>query len=146
MRHPRVREVQAFTLLELLVVMAIIAVVAGILLPAVRTVRARAQGTTCQANLRIISTTFLQYTTEYGDHYPFGFVFNKQQANGRPVDGSLASISYIAWFSCCDKYLTGGTNELTPYDSPTGSDGGTTRVFHSAFKCPAVPAGFQQQV
>lgn len=136
----------AFTLLELVVVMGIIAIATGILLPSVHKARSRSQEVFCQANLRILSTALRQYTIEYADRYPFGFTFNKFNVNtGRPTDGG--SSGYIAWFSSIDKYLTAGTNEITLLDANSGFiDGATMRNFNAAFKCPSVSSNFQQKV
>jgi prepilin-type processing-associated H-X9-DG protein len=72
-----------------------------------RQMRGRSQSISCQSNLQTLSTAFVQYNQEYMDRYPYGFVFNRQNAIGRPAGGENP-INYITWFSSLDKYLTAG--------------------------------------
>ena len=133
-----------FTLVELLVVIGIIAVLISVLLPALSKARGRAQTISCASNLRQVTLAVLNYAAEYKGSLPYGMVFNKQTATGRPAAGDS---SYITWFSSADKYMTAKSSFPIPYDYNTGFfDGGTTRKFNPAFKCPAVPSDFQQQV
>lgn len=140
------QRVCGFSLLELIVVMAIMAIMAGILLPAIHRARSRSSEIFCQSNLRTLATGLMQYTMDYNDRYPFGFTFNKfNPNNGRPTDGGASG--YITWFSSVDKYLTSGANEIILLDANSGFvDGATTRNFHSAFKCPSVSSNFQQKI
>jgi len=140
----RLRYAGAFTLVELLVVIGIIAVLIGILLPALSRARASAYTVSCGSNLRQVYTAARQYATEFKDSLPFGMIFNKTSAAGRPAGGDT---SYITWFSSCDKYMTAKSSEVILLDANSGFvDGATRRVFSKAFKCPAADAGFLQQV
>lgn len=59
-----------FTLIEVLVVIAIIAVLAAILFPVLATARESARTTACQSNLRQIGLAIKQYIQDFDDHYP----------------------------------------------------------------------------
>ena len=60
----------AFTLVELLVVMAIIGILAGLMIPVLGSARASARDTQCLSNLRNIGTAMMMYIGVYDDHIP----------------------------------------------------------------------------
>ena len=68
---------RAFTLVELLVVIGIIAALIGILLPVLAGVSARGRDVKCQANLRTIGQMCLTYAAEYKGSLPYGYYYNR---------------------------------------------------------------------
>ncbi|NJL31674.1 MAG: prepilin-type N-terminal cleavage/methylation domain-containing protein [Phycisphaerales bacterium] len=61
-----------FTLIELLVVISIIALLIGILLPALASARESGRTTSCLSSLRQISLLFEVYSNDYKDQMPGG--------------------------------------------------------------------------
>ncbi len=81
---------RAFTLIELLVVISIIAVLASMLLPAIKLVRAAALGTRCANNLAQINIASGVYSEEW---------------NGMLVPSYTGSISWKFWYDLLADYM-----------------------------------------
>jgi prepilin-type processing-associated H-X9-DG protein len=78
------RNVTAFTLVELLVVIGIIALLISILLPTLASVRQSASAIKCRSNLKQIGTGIYMYAQANNGLLPYGFVFTGATIPGEP--------------------------------------------------------------
>lgn len=69
MKQDRKSSYRVFTLVELMIVIAIIAILAGLLLPALNKARERAKSTGCLNNLRSINMAVQNYADDNDDRY-----------------------------------------------------------------------------
>lgn len=77
---------KAFTIIELMVVMAVITVLAAILLPVAITARNRARTAACLSNLRQLGAAVFMYADDHDGYLPF--------VNASPFAGSWTSRNY----------------------------------------------------
>ncbi len=109
MKHQR-----GFTLLEMMIVVAIIAILAGVLIPNFTRARAQAATSACMANEKAIATALELYFTDH-QSYPAGGSVNSAfvttmngYMNQIPVDPAAGSGKYYA-------YTTSTTGGVTTY-------------------------------
>ncbi len=74
----------AFTLLEILVVVAIIALLAAILFPAFSRARQKARDVNCLSNMKQIGLGTLQYVQDNDETWPIFYAYNSVPASGNP--------------------------------------------------------------
>jgi prepilin-type N-terminal cleavage/methylation domain-containing protein len=88
---------RAFTLIELLIVIAIIAILAAILIPNFLHARAMSQTSACEGNEKELSVAMEEYAVDHGGTYPADFGANALTTpylNFTPIDPA-SGLSYI---------------------------------------------------
>jgi prepilin-type N-terminal cleavage/methylation domain-containing protein/prepilin-type processing-associated H-X9-DG protein len=92
----------AFTLIEILIVIAIIALLAAILFPVFSRARERARQASCQSNLKQIGMAIMQYTSDNDERLPQAYYWFK-------ADGSTAqnydTVPASSWRVMIDPYV-----------------------------------------
>ncbi len=91
----RISSRKGFTLIELMIVIAIIAILAAILVP--NFIRARAQGqlTACKSNLKNIGTALEMYATDNGGRYPNNDLHKLSETGSIGNDSTQAYLKQI---------------------------------------------------
>lgn len=105
---------KAFTLVELLVVISIIGLLAGLGIPAISAGLSKAKDGACLANLRQLGTALLSYPADNGGYLP--------RANNNAVDGNPNGVE---WPKAIYEYI------------PTKSGSITGKQVNKVFLCPA---------
>ena len=87
---------RAFTLVELLVVIAIIGVLVGLLLPAVQAARESARRSSCQSNLKQIGLALHNYHDSF-DAFPIGAATAPALRAGPLADLPVLCVVWCLW-------------------------------------------------
>ena len=95
--HRRGRHPCAFTLVELLVVIGIIAVLIGILLPTVARAREQARRASCLSNLRQVGMAMRFYAYDNRDQVPLGYRTNTKQFNSMVYSNTAKKFVLFGW-------------------------------------------------
>ena len=83
------RGIKHFSLIELLIVIAIIAILVGMLLPALNKARAKASQTSCISNMKQLFQAQSEYMDSYNDWLPKG---------GLPITASkIVDLILVCW-------------------------------------------------
>ncbi|MFA5506354.1 MAG: prepilin-type N-terminal cleavage/methylation domain-containing protein [Vulcanimicrobiota bacterium] len=126
MKRVPLRKNTGFTLIELMIVIAIIAILAAILVPNMVRARSRSQLTACTTNLRNIATALEMYNVDFSGRYP--------------TDFGILTPNYIKVVPECpaaasDTYTSSYTVTMIPDSFEIFCDGSN----HAGFTSPGFP-------
>lgn len=99
------RPSHGFTLVELLIVIAIIGVLAAMLLPVINSVRSRGLMTACTSNLRQVGTAMVSYSADRRNRGRMPHEDKDDSVKG------VAGYKNYCWFDAIDEYI--GTGNLS---------------------------------
>jgi prepilin-type N-terminal cleavage/methylation domain-containing protein/prepilin-type processing-associated H-X9-DG protein len=123
LRHPNRVRPAAFTLVELLVVIGIIALLLSILLPALNRAREAARDVQCMSNVRQLCYALVNYATEHSGRFPPNVQLIPAPPAGQPT------VNYWYDEDRLGRYLPKGTQPSLTSANPTIGGG--------VFICPS---------
>jgi prepilin-type N-terminal cleavage/methylation domain-containing protein/prepilin-type processing-associated H-X9-DG protein len=101
----------AFTLIEMLVVIAIIAILAAMLTPSLMKARQSALATGCLNNQKMLMTGIILYANDYRDQTPPSFYDRDLNAQGWSADRYMITQNLYAFTGYNASYQTAGRND-----------------------------------
>ena len=134
---------RGFTLIELLVVIGIIALLIGILVPALGAARKRSWMIACQANLHGFGEATQAYASDWCGSLPFSNSNNAENTNAASSTQGWTGPGWLYWFNHPNTTnnpnpVSGDNGRCDPADVEMGSlaSGGYLSAL-KAFRCPA---------
>jgi len=132
------RTASAFTLVELMVVIALIALLASLLLPALSKARGRAQALACVNNARQLLSAWHLYATDHGDSLPYNL-------GGVPKAGSVSARTDLNWVNSVLDWTTSNPDNTNTATLTQASLGAYTSRNFTVYRCPTDHVLSQQQ-
>jgi prepilin-type N-terminal cleavage/methylation domain-containing protein len=139
---PGVAERNGFSLIELLTVIAIIAIFAAILLPTLSKARERSNGIYCLNNNKQLTVAWLVYADDHLGELPYNLVMTTAAATHTPLN----------WVNnlMTQDINADNTNLLTITDASLGPYAASTKIYHcpsdSALTPVQIAAGWTQRI
>jgi len=134
-RNVRVRASDAFTLIELVAVVAIIALLFSIMLPSLSQARKVAQSTTCLSNLRQFVLAASSYTHNYRGRYPIAHYTTQAELG-------MVTTAYDWDVVATQKWSLSSSNSWSAQKTVRpGLLWQGTKTLEEIHQCPALPLG-----
>ena len=129
---------RGFTLVELLVVIAIIGTLIALLLPAIQAVRAAAQRTSCQNNMKQIGLGFQNFASTYGGAFPGSCAYNTSTGTAGGYSFLVNILPYMEDSTGYDQLMNFKQYEPDDLTDNIGSATALSRA-QKAYMCPSNP-------
>ncbi len=101
--HPHPTRRNGFSLTEILVIIAIIAILAAIVFPVLTNARSKAHQATCLANQKQIGTALIAYSQDYNGALPFYFFASDE--SGGPSTPESSSVVRYKWMDAVFPFI-----------------------------------------
>ena len=125
--HLSSRNVPRFTLIELLIVIAIIAILAGMLLPALSKARAKGQEISCRSNFKQIGSAIQMYAGDQNEWVPFASWYSNISEMYKEITPGSSVVNVR---NAMLIYFTSAYMQKTPWDRDA-------RPVPKVYVCPA---------
>jgi len=123
------RACEGFTMIELLVVLAIISILAALLLPALAGARAKAKAVTCLNNERQLGLAAEIYTDDFNDRLPYNLGADE-------IRQTVAQHQFLDWCSSVLDWEVGNSDNTNTGLVTQGGIGPYTGRTAKIYKCP----------
>jgi type II secretory pathway pseudopilin PulG len=137
---------KTFTLIKLLVVIAIVAILVSMLLPSLAKARVAAKDAVCLSNLKQVGTSYTQYASQNSRYYPAFAKWQDLRQNGGTLDNRHSMRGALATFNTYPKRNSAaGIDEIDVLAPFFGSTRQNLEGIRQGYTCPHVAEEFEKQ-